>query len=982
MPGRISCPTLVGREGELQRITTHLAGAELPLLLIRGDAGIGKSRLLDEALASARDAGMTVLAGACVPFAGRTLPYGPIVDALRPRDGTAETPLETALREELGPLRAATEELPGEAGERGAQGRTLEAVLDALERAAADGIVVLSIDDLHWSDAATRDLIAFVIPSRRSARIRLVGTLRTDEDHAALRPLLVELDRAGLLDVLELSPLAADAVGELVAGILDADPDAALLETVRRRSGGNPFFAEELVAAARDGDARLPPSVEEILLVRLAALPADVQELLRQMAVLGDDVPEPLLAAVAADDADALRRRLRTAIDAHVLRADREAGTYAFRHALMREALYADLLAGERRAVHERVAHRLESDEAGRLLDQAARAMAIAIHWDEAGDADRAVPALVAGAEAATAAHANADALDLYRRCLARVEERPDLASVSGMRVDELYERGARSALLANDPDTAIALTRSALGVVGSADAARVSALRWQLSAYLWEQGAGAESLAEMDRAFELQPSDVDEAERARTAGLLASGLVVSSHYEEAIAKAEECLRVGRRLGDAEILIWGLATRGSALASLSDAEQGVHDCLEAVDIARESGATDAQVVAYMNGSFTVGMLGGDPRRALELVDEWQSVQRANGLERTRGLWMAGWAGELLMRLGRWDEADELLTRAIRAPIHGPSRHEITLFGARLRTWQGRWDEAEALASETLALAERHAVLLFGGPTRAMAIQLASWRGDTEGAIALVDAPDPHGTSPEDPVYTRELYAASARACVERAEQLRGRRHEAERIALMERGENVARRGRYEGLPHITIELPETRAYAAQATAELGRARPSDRSAEAWEAVGDAWQGIGLIAEESYARLREAECWLAAGRRDSAVEALDAARQLAGSIGAGAVLAAVDAVSARARLGPRLGAADRDRGPAGLTARELEVLDLVARGLTNRQIAGELFISEKTAGVHVSNILAKLEVSSRAQAVAIAVRHEQVAANSR
>ncbi len=979
MPGRISCPTLVGREGDLQRVQAHLGGESRALLLIVGDAGIGKSRLLEEALTEARTTGATVLSGACIPLAGRSLPYGPIIDAVRV--GTSPDAAPSPLRRELHSLLSSTEDAGLDGDGALAKARILEGVLDRLERAATDEPVVLAIDDLHWSDGATRDLLAFVVPSLWSGRVRLVGTLRADEDYTALKPMMVELDRSGLLDRLDLAPLDDDAVGQVVAGILGGSPDGNLLEAVRGRSGGNPFFVEELVAAAEGGDARLPPNLHEILLARLASLPGSVQGLLRLIAVLGDSVSEPLLAAVSDTDSEALNRGLRAAIDIHVLRTDRHAGTYAFRHALMREVLYADLLAGERRAMHAAVARALEADDVVPLLSPTARSLALAVHWDEAGDLQKAIPALVVGAQAATAAHAHADALDLYRRCLARLEEHPGIAEAIGIELDEVHERAARSAFLADDSQAAIDLASRAVELAGTDDAAREAVLLMHLCEYLWEHGRGTESLAASERAYGMVPDDAEPSARAAVIGFWASSLIVLSRYDEAIPVAEECISLGRLLDDPAVESIGLVTRGAALANLTDVAGGIRDINDGIELARTSNAPDAQLIAYMDGSWTVGIVGGDAERALAIGAEWREVQRQSGLEHVRGMYLAAFDSELLMRLGRWREAEDVLSAALRQPFRGPARHEVVYEAGLLRMRQGQWDEAERLADEALAIAEEMGTMQYVAPTSALAIELALWRGDPGRALALLDDAERRLHLPEDPLYTRHLYAVAVRACVERRDQLRDRRSERESADLLARAEALMGRARYDGIPNLTARLPETRAWSAQAAAELSRADRSPTSADGWRAVAVAWHDLGRSADESYARVREAEAWLSCGDRGRAGAALESARQLAASVGAGSVLAAADAVADRARLRPR-SAAGRERAssPLGLTGRELEVLDLVARGLTNRQIAGELFISEKTAGVHVSNILAKLDVSSRAQAAAVAVRHERSPSN--
>lgn len=970
MPGRISCPTLVGREGDLERVQAHLTGSDPGVLLVAGDAGIGKSRLLSEALARARSAGATVLAGASVPFAGRSLPYGPIVEALRRRDTSVGRPALDELRQRLERLRSGHDNGGDDAA--GSE-RTLGAALDALEQTAADAMIVLSVDDLHWSDAATREMLVFLAHSRAPGRLRLLSTIRTDEDHGTVQPTLNELNRSGLLERLDLAPLTDEAVEGVVSGIMGGQPTSELLDAVCRRSGGNPFFVEELVATLRTGDARLPPSLGDILLARLASLPDAVQGLLRQIAVLGDSVSEALLAAVVGEPPLNLASRLRAAVEAHVLRADREAGTFSFRHALMREVLYADLLPGERRAMHEGVARRLESSESDVFLTPTARNLALAIHWDEAGNVRKSVPALVMGAEAATAAHAHADALDLYRRCLARIEGNSDVRAAAGARLDELCERAAQSAFLADDTTTAIELGRRAVELAGTADVGRAGLLRQQLCEYLWEHGSATESIAMAQEAYDVVPPEADPKARATVVGVWASALSVMSRYAEARVVADEAVTLGRRLGDPGLTSMGLVARGTATASIDRMQDGMRDIDEAIDLARQCDSADVQLIVYMNGANAIATIADDPARALHHVADWRDLQRRNGLERIRGMWMAGFEADLLMRLGRWDEADEALAGALRLPRGRPSRHEVLLHAGRLWMWRARWGELGEMVRELIEIASATDVLEFVGPSHALAIEAALWQRDPGHAVALVTGALNRLGAVEDPLYTRELYGAAVRACMDRREQLAGRRSEGEKAGLLKLAEEVVRRARYDDAPRVLAQVPETRAWSAQAVAELSRAGQPAASAQQWRAVGELWRVVGRMVHVSYASLREAEAWLAAGKRGEAGTAIRFARDAASSLGADTLVSAADALAARARIGPR---ALRSGGPgvtiAGLTRRESEVLGLITRGMSNRQIAEQLFISEKTAGVHVSNILAKLDVSSRAQAAALAV----------
>ncbi|HET8776149.1 MAG TPA: AAA family ATPase [Candidatus Limnocylindria bacterium] len=967
MPGRISCPTLVGREGEFQRATSLLADASgsPPLVLIGGEAGIGKTRLLEAILADSRARGRLVLAGSCIPFAGRTLPYGPILDALRRRDaGSSE--IQRALRADL----SSALELADGADRSGGQARLFESIVAALERASEHAEVVVAIEDLHWSDAATRDLLAFLLPSRWSNGVNLLATVRTDEPAAELRPLLSELDRAGRIERIDLAPLATEGVHDVVAGILDEEPDPTLVEQVSRRAGGNPFFVEELVAASRGGDARLPPNLGEILLARLASLPDDVQGMLRYMAVIGERTPEGLLAAAIPAKPSVLGRWLRLACDAHVVRPDQD-DAYAFRHALVREALYADLLPHERRSMHEAVARLLASDRGTALLPTSARTLALALHWDAAGVADQALPALIAAAEQASASHAYADAVALYRRAI----ERRDEQAGSDIDVVALHEAAATAAYLSDDTASAIDLVREAIALQDAeADPVRAGILTQHLCEYLWQHGLEAESIDMTRRAFELVPANGSR-ERALVVGSWASALSVLSMYREAIEVADEGVAIGERLNDPAVISWSLAVRGMSHCNLGNTVQGVADVDRARALARASGDHDAQAIAYIDGCWTVGILLGDTASALAMIAEWDEMQRAAGLERSRGTWLAAMHAVMQIRAGAWDEAGAIFDDVLRRPTRGPVRLELLFYAALLQTWQGRFEEASGLVTELLEILRPFIAQQMIGPSYATAIELAVWQEQPQRGVELLAEALGRLRSPDDPVWTAHLYAVGARALVDQAERIRGRRGSTTDLAsLRERLERLVEAARYEGLPNGTVNLPVTRAWVSQIGAELLRFDQSDAEANAWRGTADQWAALGLAAQEAYARWRQAAASLASDQRDDALAALQRGHAVAEVVGANAHRMSLERLSARARF--RVRRAEREEPvarPLGLTPREGEVLALIARGLTNRQIAGELYISEKTAGVHVSNILAKLDVISRAQAAAVAVQ---------
>jgi predicted ATPase len=346
----------IGRADELGRLEATLDRAEQgqpQVMLLAGDAGIGKTRLLLEFADQARRRGVQVLAGGCVELGDIGLAYLPVVDALH---GLADDPAEAELLAEvamtapgLGRLLPGIEQagpVVGLVGDGQDQLQVFDAVRTLLMRRSEQSPVVVVLEDLHWADRSTRDLIAFLARILRSGRVLLVASYRSDELHRRhpLRPLLAELVRLPGVERIELVPLSRAELAEL-----PADRVAG----IHVRSEGNPFYAEQLLAAgAGDAEVALPPTLADVVLTRVQGLSEPAQQVLRVAAVAGRRVPHRLLAEAAGRPEADLERGLREAIGAGVLVADSTSGTYAFRHALLQEAAYGELLPSEQVRLH------------------------------------------------------------------------------------------------------------------------------------------------------------------------------------------------------------------------------------------------------------------------------------------------------------------------------------------------------------------------------------------------------------------------------------------------------------------------------------------------------------------------------------------------------------------------------------------------------------------------------------------------------
>jgi predicted ATPase len=404
MGSQVAPGGLVGRAGELARLEAAMAAAAAGrggTVLVAGDAGIGKTRLADELAERALRGGATVLRGRCIDLVGTGLPYLPLVEALRPLHGSpllGEVPGGLGELARLLPELAAPADADPPAGVTDSQLRLFEESLAVLERLGEGGRpLLLVLEDLHWADASTLDLVAFLAHAVPSRRILIVATYRSDElrPHDPLPRVAGELRRARAATLLELGPLPQDAVELLVARRAGGET-AELASAISARSEGNPFYAEELLAAALGGE-QLPRALHDLLLQRIARLDAGTRLVLRVAAAAGRDVPYRLLAAVVDLPEPRLLAALQQAVEHGVLVPDQPAGAFRFRHALLAEAVYATLLPGEREAVHGRLARALA--EVPGLGATPAATGELAQHWAAAG---RPVEALAASVRAAT----------------------------------------------------------------------------------------------------------------------------------------------------------------------------------------------------------------------------------------------------------------------------------------------------------------------------------------------------------------------------------------------------------------------------------------------------------------------------------------------------------------------------------------------------------------------------------------------------
>ena len=1001
MPRRLVSPTLVGRAAELAVFDQAMDGAAAgtPIhQLIAGEAGVGKSRLVREVSAMASARGMRVLVGGCADIGDGGVPYGPIVEALRGlvRELGADD-LEAvvgAARSDLGRLVPSLS--PAAASDSATatealQARLLDAVLSVLQRLSERSPVLFVVEDLHWADPATRETIAFLIRQLTTDRVVLVMTFRADELHRRhpLLPWLAELDRSGRVERVELRRLEPTQTEDLLAAILGAPPATDLVEQIHWRSDGNPFFIEELLGAGEDAaGGRLPPTLLEVLLARIVALPERAQAVIGVAAVAGRRVDHDLLARVAAMDQAELLDALRTAVGSQVLvtgsdSAGGEAGDYAFRHALLQEAAYDDLLPGERQRLHRAFAEALAERGPGSGAIAAGHWAELAYHWSAARDDRRAFEASIRAGEAAAGAFAFADARRHDERALELWPTIDDPVELAGVDRVGLLDRAAIAAWLAGDPRRSVVLRREAVAALGpDADPIRVGTMLEQLGRALWTNGESEAALEFHEKAVAVMPTDPPTPARARVLSGYGQILMLLDRWTESTRICEEAVAMAREVGARQVEGHALNTLGLDLAAAGRCSEAVASLEAAIGIAREVANADDIGRAYVNlgeAKFYCGDIHG----AEDVVREGIVATDEVGISRTYGHFIRENGIAYAYDLGDWNAADVLAKEslALQPPGRAARRYGLTRW-VPLLVAQGDERAASKLEELRQMVDGLTVETQFNTPLRMAAVEDALWRGEPDAALKTAQDGLREVADREWPRYHLRLYRVGMRAAADVAEVARARRDRPKEDAAIRAGAEL-----WTSLePTITemrtrqtgLAAEETESELATIEAELRRLQ-LEPAAEAWLAAAGRWRARENPYALAYCRWREAEARLGDGDRSSAGGALLEAHRIATDLRAGPLTSVVEALAARSRLDLSAGDAPIARvestqdDPFGLTRRERDVLPLLVKGRTNRQIAEELFISENTAGVHVSNILGKLGASTRTEAAGIAAR---------
>jgi DNA-binding CsgD family transcriptional regulator/tetratricopeptide (TPR) repeat protein len=996
MTARATSPILVGRTGQLAVLEGALGPSRRggpSVILVGGEAGVGKSRLVSEFAARSRAAGARVLTGGCVELGTEGLPFAPFTAVLRElvrelgAEGVAAllpggvTRDFARLLPEFGPADSDTDHIV-------ARARLFEQMLALLERLADTGPVVLLIEDAHWADRSTRDLLAFLVGRQQILDgVLIIVTYRSDELHRIhpLRPLLAELARLSWVERMDLARLDRRHADELVARILGREPEPALADAVFQRADGNPLFVEELLCDCDNSvPSMLPASLRDMLLIAVRRLPEQTQEVLRAASAGGQRNGHALLAAVTGLPDDDLSRALRPAVEANVLTADTDG--YSFRHDLIREATLDDVLPGEHTRLHTRFAEALEADPG--LVPPARAAMEQAYHWYAAHDTVRAlVSSWRAAEEAGRAMVAHAEQLTLLGRVLELWDKVPDAGQRIGASHLTVLERAARAARMAGEHERGAAFASAALAEVDPAAEPARAALLLEMRALQRGHSDNDEVLADLQTALDLVPPGVADAARARVLVTMATH-AGQPYGPDALAAAEEALTLARKASAATTEAAALRELAVLRSRAGDNRAALEMLAQARAIAGQAGAYDSLLRAVIEESHVLeGM--GEHERAAKVAQAGIASAQDYGLARSSGTFLAINVAESLFSLGRWDEATDVIEHALAlSPTQQDIRAALRQLAGEIAVRRGDLAgaaESAATARAAVGLAGYRHTGQYHIPLARLDIELRLAEGKPTAALAAAADAVARLDLALDPRYAWPLLAAAARAVTAAARAAgRDRALAGQAAELLARLRALAAQmpvnGPVQQADRLAFSAEALRAQEAVRSAPAAPAAAAGRAEQeipaAWDAAAAAWERVGQPYPLAVALLRAAEAALAAGYRDGAAERLRRAAELADNLRARPLAVEIGALARNARIRPADGQVARSAAaatPLGLTARELEVLRLVAHGQSNPEIAARLFISAKTASVHVSNIMAKVGVSSRGEAAAAAHR---------
>ncbi|MDP9847120.1 helix-turn-helix transcriptional regulator [Streptosporangium lutulentum] len=946
MMGRAVSPVFVGRKAELTDLAEAFGqarGGAATTVLLGGEAGVGKSRLIGCFAERVADDGAHVLIGGCVELSTEGLAYAPFTAAIRQlvRESSAE---EVAALLPEGGARDLARLLPefgkpsGDLEGDTARARLFEQILTLLERLAERRPVILIIEDIHWADRSSRDLIAFLSRNLRTAPVLMILTYRSDDLHRQhpLRPVLAELGRLDGVLRMDLPRLTQTEVAAQMAGILGAAPEFAQVDRVFQRSEGIPLFVEALMECG--GDCTFPDSLHDLIIGSVEQLSEETQRVLRIAAAGGLRTSHGLLAAVSGlSDVD-LEAALRTAVAANVLQvADGDA--YVFRHSLIREAVHDELLPGEHARLHARYAEEISRDRT--LVPHGRAAIEIAHHWYSARDDLWALVSAWEAAGKAAKTFAYNEKMQLLERVLTLWGKVPDASARIGVDHTTVLEQASEAANACGEIDRGMKFVKAALAELDEeAEPERVAELFVRLSLFKQSKRRPG-ALDDLRYAERLVPEPGPE--RAQVLSKLGAFLMFSGEIAEGTALTEEALRIAREHGDDPLeadLLLNLAI-GHSIAGRLDITIALNTTAQTIGERVGSGRIVLRALA--NNVDALNNMGRSAE-AVELAIEGERLARKYGRHRVSGTFVVNNRAEALEALGRFEEAAEAVEAALAMDPVLRHRHHLRRARADVALARGEIDLLRSVLTEVDAFSLKETFTQELTANARLKIGLHLLSGEPLAALEVAEQVAREARIMSKPMLGWRMLGLLAGVC-ETVEAVAPERTAALRAQIDETW------------PTMTVDSPVAEAY------RLGLARDHDAAAAAWERLGRP-----LLRAKSL--LHAGRAAAGAGDRDRAGARLRTAHPIALALSARPLVTEIES------LARRVGVSLTEEAPAAetlLTPREREVLRLVARGGSNRDIAAELFISAKTVSVHVSNILGKLGVATRGEAAAAAHR---------
>jgi DNA-binding CsgD family transcriptional regulator/tetratricopeptide (TPR) repeat protein len=960
---------LIGRATEMSLLAGTLDAAREnrpSIAIVSGEAGIGKTRLVEEFAEHATNIGFLVAFGRSAPVISTRLPYGPVVgligDVLRQCPDLALSVAPEVWRG-VAPLTGSAPEGPTIADLNLASTRLFAGFAEVVAVESRRRPLLLVVEDMHWADPATIDALAFAARQLRGNAIVLVLTNRPAgaPRRSPVRSALGELRRLDITVDLQLGPLPDSAVQELLDD-LPVPPDPQRRQRIADLAEGIPFFALHLASHRDDGS--VPARLRDVLLNAIDELPAAERALLILLTVMGDPDNGRLLAEAGGASADDFHRHVRSLMERGLLVV--KGGAIGFRHALLREVMVEDTLPTERVVAHGRAAQAMLSSDAGRRADRAAQ---LAHHLLECGRLTDAIGYAVRGARQAGQVWAYADAQNLYAavRRLWPLVESPEAAA--GVGYAELLREAAMASRWCGDFDEALDLLGEALRQPGL-DRGLCAAIEHSHGQVLWATNDVGGSIDAFRRAESLLPPAADDRLRAAVLAALAQGLMASGQARQAETTAHAAAELAGDIGAHRAQVHASITEAAARAQQGDVDFAVDRLRWCLPWAHRLDDLELVLRCHGNLTFALGLACRYEELATAAADGVQDCRRYGPVLSLASSLMHNRVNALI-DLGHWDEAVAVALEALRErTTHQVALHlRLALAEVAINRGDNKGADRHLELARELTADDPHARAALS----VVVAEQALWHEDPGTAATSIASAVPVLEAQDVPLPQLEACWLGLRAAADLAHST---------IPLRRAAPVPAGSERYLGLARSAgarTDLPVAAALLLTCEAEASRSTGSD-TAEQWTGAAAANAELHRPFFHAYCMLRLARVQLRGQARSAASRTLTDSLRTARSLDArplAAEIATLSSVSGlRLDVEPESAAAGPARSPSdGLTPRERQVLALLTTGATNRVIGRTLFISERTASVHVSNILGKLGAANRTEAARLALRYD-------